>query len=294
MKVRVLGVPMDLGQSRRGVDMGPSAIRYAGLAARLSELGHEVADGGNIEVCVRDTLAAICSADLVTAIAQSCQLLYQEAKQTLARGDFPLFLGGDHSLAIGTIGGVSHAGPCGVIWVDAHGDINTPESSPSGNVHGMPLAALLGQGFGQLVDLGRPGPKLTPAAIVLIGLRDLDPGEQQRLKQSGIQAFTMRDIDEQGMGRVARQTLDHLSGYPRIHLSLDMDGLDPSEAPGVGTPVRGGISYREGHLLMETLADSGAVASADIVEINPILDIQNRTAEMAVGLAASLLGQRIL
>jgi arginase len=291
--VHILGIPMDLGQSRRGVDMGPSAVRYAGLQGRLERLGHTVRDKGNVPVPNPEEAIVEGKARRLQAVATVCQRVYDIACKHVA-GDFTIFLGGDHSISIGSIAAAAQKGPVGVIWVDAHGDYNTPETSPSGNIHGMPLAALVGEGAGPLVELGSPGAKIQPSQIVQIGVRDLDTRERERLAQSGVSVFTMRHVDEMGMASVARQALDHLRHLPHIHISLDMDSLDPSEAPGVGTPVPGGLTYREAHLLMEILSDSGRVESLDIVEINTILDERNRTAELAVGLAASLLGQRIL
>lgn len=292
--VRVIGVPMDLGQSRRGVDLGPGAVRYAGLDARLRQLGHPLEDIGNLSVPVRDALDASGGLQFLPAVRDVCAVLYDEARRAMEEDRLPIFLGGDHSIALGSIGGITHGGRCGVIWVDAHGDFNIPETSPSGNIHGMPLAALTGRGAPELVDLGRPGPKLPPEDVVLIGLRDIDHEEGRLIRESGITAYTMRDLDERGIGAIAREALLKLGHLDRIHVSLDLDGLDPREAPGVGTPVPGGITYREAHLLMEILADSGRVASLDLVEINPILDARNQTADLAVELAASLLGQNIL
>lgn len=292
--VRVIGVPMDLGQSRRGVDLGPGAVRYAGLDARLRQLGHPLEDIGNLSVPVRDALDASGGLQFLPAVRDVCAVLYDEARKALEEDRLPIFLGGDHSIALGSIGGITHGGRCGVIWVDAHGDFNIPGTSPSGNIHGMPLAALTGRGAPELVNLGRPGPKLPPEDVVLIGLRDIDHEEGRLIRESGITAYTMRDLDERGIGAIAREALLKLGHLDRIHVSLDLDGLDPREAPGVGTPVPGGITYREAHLLMEILADSGRVASLDLVEINPILDARNQTADLAVELAASLLGQNIL
>lgn len=292
--IRIIGVPMDLGQSRRGVDMGPSAVRYAGLQARLERLGHTVHDQGNISVPNPEEDIVVGKTKRIKAVAAACQNIYEMACQYIAHGDFDIFLGGDHSLSIGTIAAAAQKEPVGVIWVDAHGDYNTPETSPSGNIHGMPLASLVGEGPEPLVNIGFPGAKIHATQIVQIGIRDLDTGEKERLAHSGVSVYTMRHVDELGMAAIARQALDRLRHLPRIHVSLDMDSLDPDEAPGVGTPVPGGLSYREAHLLMEILSDSGRVQSMDIVEINPILDQRNRTAELAVELAASLLGQRIL
>jgi len=292
--IRIIGVPMDLGQAHRGVDLGPGAIRYAGLSARLKSLGYEIHDTGNLEVPVRDSLPDGPERKFLPSIQRICEETYQAGKKAVAEGFIPVFLGGDHSISIGTIGGVTHNEPTGVLWIDAHGDFNTPESSRSGNIHGMPLATLLGKGFPELVEVGRPGAKLAADDVVMIGIRDLDSEERQQLSQSGITVYTMRDIDERGMGVVTREALGTLAHRKRIHVSLDVDGLDPHEAPGVGTPSSGGLTYREAQLLMEILADSRKVTSADIVEINPILDHANSTAKMAVDLAASLFGKSIL
>jgi arginase len=293
-KIQIIGVPMDLGQSRRGVDMGPSALRYAGLDARLRRLGFQLDDQGNIDIPDRETLPPEGGLAYVPAVAQACEAMYQAGQQAVAAGCLPLFIGGDHSIALGTIGGVTHHRPCGVLWIDAHGDFNTPETSPSGNLHGMPLAALLGLGAPELVHLGRPGPKLEPSQVILIGVRDLDPGERELIKKQRIGVYTMRDIDEKGMAQVAREALARLNHLSCLHISLDMDCLDPTTAPGVGTPVPGGLTYREAHLLMEIIADNARVGSIDIVEINPILDRQNETGRIALELLASLLGQSIL
>ncbi|MEA3545064.1 MAG: arginase [Thermodesulfobacteriota bacterium] len=291
--IRVIGVPIDLGQNRRGVDMGPSAIRYAGLSARLKSLGYQLHDEGNLYVPVRDSLADQCSCDFLGAVQQVCQAAYDAAVQAVVAGEIPLFLGGDHSLSIGTIGGVTSQEPVGVIWVDAHGDSNSPKTSPSGNIHGMPVATLLGDGYPELVNIGRPGAKILGKDVVMIGIRDLDSAERDWLKQSGVRVYTMRDLDERGMGTVTREALEYLGDHKRIHVSIDMDALDPNIAPGVGTPSPGGLSCREAQLLMEIIADSKKLASVDIAEINPILDHENRTAEMAVELAVSLFGKSI-
>lgn len=302
-QVVVLGVPMDLGQQRRGVDMGPSAVRYAGLFDQLVRLGHVVEDAGNIAVPVRDQAAVRAHYRTeeqhggmrhLPEVYDACRLIYEAAKLWASQPEIAIFLGGDHAIALGTVSGLTAGGPCGLIWVDAHGDFNTPETSPSGNLHGMPVAALLGYGHPDLVNLGHPGPKLRPEDVVMIGVRDLDAQERVALARSGVTVYTMRDVDELGMPTVIRRALSHLSHHTCLHLSLDMDALDPSEAPGVGTPVPGGLTYREAHLLMETVAESGKLVSLDVVEINPILDEGNRTAELAVALIGSLLGQRIL
>jgi arginase len=292
--VRVIGAPMDLGQNRRGVDMGPSAVRYAGLKARLEGLGYEVHDQGNVAVPNPEEEVVVGQDRRLRAVAGACQRIYEMSKASLAAGDFALFLGGDHSMSIGTVAAAAEEGPIGLIWVDAHGDFNTPQSSPSGNIHGMPVATLTGEGPEPLLAVGSCRVKVEPAHIVMVGIRDLDLLERERLRQSDITVYTMRHVDELGMAAVARQTLSRLRQVKRIHVSLDMDGLDPDEAPGVGTPVPGGISYREAHLLMEILSDSHRVGSMDVVEVNPILDKRNRTAELAVELIASLLGQKIM
>ncbi len=294
--IRVFGVPMDLGQRRRGVDMGPSALRYAGLDSRLRALGYRVNDSGDIPVPLPENEPPDDSrARHLQSIAGVCQAVCAAARQALEQHEHAVFLGGDHSVSIGTVSAMDiHGAEVGVVWVDAHGDFNTPEITPSGNVHGMALAALLGRGAPELTNIGRPGPKLRASEAVLLGARDLDPLEREALREAGVLVITMRDIDEMGMAAAARQALKRLDGLERLHISLDMDVLDPGEAPGVGTPVPGGLSYREAHLLMEILADSQKVGSLDIVEVNPILDERNRTARLGVELAASLFGQRIL
>ncbi len=292
--IRVIGVPMDLGQSRRGVDMGPSAIRHAGLHERLRSLGYATEDAGNVDIPERATLATHPERSFMSAVVNGCSAAYDAGAQAIVDERFPIFLGGDHSMAAGTVGGVSAAGPVGLLWIDAHADANTPETSPTGNIHGMPLAALLGLGAPALVNLGHAGPKIPFARVALIGLRDVDPGERALLRAHGVAAFTMTDVDEYGAGEVARRALGHLDGVGRLHVSLDMDVVDPLEAPGVGTPVPGGLTYREAHLVMEVISRDGRVRSADLVEVNPILDEHNRTAEMAVELIASLLGKSIL
>jgi arginase len=290
----IIGVPMDLGQSRRGVDMGPSAIRYAGLDRRLRRLGCTIRDCGNIEIPVRDTLPEQGGMAYLPAVVGACEAIYKAGTETIAAGDIPLFLGGDHSIAAATYGASSHHERTGLIWIDAHGDFNTPDSSPTGNLHGMPLAALVGRGSPELVHVGRPGPKVDPADVVLIGVRDLDAEEKVALKGSGITVYTMREIDKRGIGPVTEELVERLRHLSRVHVSLDMDSLDPREAPGVGTPETGGLNYREAHLLMEVIAESLEVGSLDVVEINPILDERNRTAELAIELILSGLGMTIL
>jgi arginase len=292
--IRIIGVPMDLGQNRRGVDMGPSAVRYAGLQARLAGLGYDVHDEGNISVPNPEEKAVEGQTKQLQAVTAVCQTIYQRARECVKRNDFTIFLGGDHSISIGTVAAAAKNEPIGVIWVDAHGDYNTPDTSPTGNIHGMPVAVLVGDGPIELVNIGYEGVKIQPSQLVQIGIRSLDTSEKNRLAHSGASIYTMRHLDEMGMAAVARRALERLRHLSHIHVSLDMDSLDPGAAPGVGTPVPGGLTYREAHLLMEILGDSGRVRSMDIVEINPILDDKNKTAELAVELAASLLGQRIM
>ncbi len=299
--VHIIGIPMDFGQSRRGVDMGPSAIRYAGLQQHLARLGYRIHDCGNLEVMQIEQVERpfhedemIGRAHHLPLVAEVCRRTFEMAAQCVAPGDRAIFLGGDHSLSIGTVSAVARQEAAGVIWIDAHGDINTPHTTPSGNIHGMVVAALLGDGPQALVGIGGEGPTLQPPQVAYIGLRDLDPPERERLAQGESPIYTMRAIDEQGIAHIAARVVEHFAGYRHLHVSLDMDSLDPSFAPGVGTPVPGGLSYREAHLLMEILADSGKVRTLDIVEVNPILDHRNQTAGIAVELAASLFGQRIV
>jgi len=292
--VRIVGIPIDLGQQHRGVDIGPVAIRYAGLAGALRNLGYRTEDLGNIDVPGHYTLVGTSYTERLPLIRAACETTYALARDAVRDRTVPIFLGGDHSAAIGSIGGVTHDEACGVVWIDAHGDFNTPETSLSCNIHGMALAILLGRGPHELIDVGRPGAKLDGGQVVLIGVRDLDRREREQLRESGCTIFTMRDIDEIGMHEVLQKTMDSLSRFEKIHISLDMDGMDTNEAPGVGTPVPGGLTYREAQLLMETICDTGRLCSLDIMETNPILDISNRTAQTAVSLASSLFGKRIL
>lgn len=292
--IRIIGVPIDLGQSKRGVDMGPAALRYAGLAEKLTALGHRVVDGGNIAVALREAIPEQREQHYLAAVADTCQAVCAAARQAVAVGVAPLFLGGDHTLAIGSIAGITAQEPAGLLWIDAHGDFNTPLTSPSGNIHGMTLAVLLGDGYPALVEVSATGPTLAPQDVVMVGVRDLDAQERQRLRESGVTVYTMRDIDERGIGAVTREALERLEHRERLHVSLDMDSLDPQAAPGVGTPSPGGLSWREAQLLMELVADTERCTSLDIVEINPVLDRHNATARLAVELAASLFGQRIL
>ncbi len=300
-KIRVIGVPLDLGQSRRGVDMGPSAVRVAGLEARLEELGHIVEDGGNIAVAIPEQKKeGDPHAKYLKEITATCTKEAELVVKTLEAGIVPLVLGGDHSVGAGTVSGVAEFyrrqnKKIGLIWIDAHTDINTPESSPSGNVHGMPLAAIMGIGPPDLANLFNFSPKVSPDNCVLVGVRDIDAIERENVRRSSIHVFTMRDIDERGMRNVmesaVRMAADGAAGY---HISLDMDWIDPEDAPGVGTPVRGGATYREAHLAMEIIADHGKMLSFEIVEVNPVIDEHNRTADLAVELALSAFGKKIL
>lgn len=293
MKIGILGIPMDLGAGRRGVDMGPSAIRYAQLAEILRGLGHEVTDHGNVNVSLVETMDRSSNGPhYLEPIRQACQEA-AERLQALPRDVFPICIGGDHSMSMGTVAGVTQDERIGLVWVDAHTDFNTPETSPTGNVHGMPVAHLVGLGDPGLINIGGAGPKIRPEDIVMIGIRSVDHGERELLRSRGATIFTMKEIDTLGMAQVAARTLEKLHGVSRIHVSFDADSLDPSIAPGVGTPVSGGLSYREAHLLMELFADSGKVKSLDLVEVNPVLDERNTTAQIMVEMAASLLGKRI-
>lgn len=300
-RIRVIGVPQDLGAGRRGVDMGPSALRIARLNSRILDLGYELVDMGDIGVTIPETHdAGDPRLRYLTQIVEVCQKLSGQVGQVMKEAAFPLVLGGDHSVAIGTIAGVSahyhhRRERLGVIWVDAHSDMNTPETTPSGNIHGMPLAVSLGYGASVLTGLGGFQPKVRPEDTVLIGVRSIDETEKALVRESGITVFTMRDIDERGMWTVIREAI-HIATRKTagLHLSFDVDSLDPNLAPGVGTPVSGGFSYREAHLLMESIADAGCLTSLEVVEINPIIDSANISAEVAVGLLMSALGKRIL
>lgn len=274
--------------------MGPSAIRYAGLDQRLRRLGCRVRDRGNLDTPVRDALPGEGGLAYLPAVRDAAKRVHQVGIAAFEAAETPIFLGGDHSIALGTVGAAAENRALGVLWIDAHGDFNTPETSPTGNLHGMPLAALTGRGLPELVEVVGPGPTLADADAAILGVRSLDPGERDLLRASGVGVFTMREVDEAGIGRIAHQALERLDHCTALHVSLDMDSLDPSQAPGVGTPVPGGFTYREAHLLMEIIASSGKVTSIDVVEINPILDHSNRTAQIAVELVASLLGESIL
>ncbi len=299
--VSIIGAPLDLGAGHRGVDAGPSALRIAGLVPAIREMGYPVADEGNIHVQIPEALPeGESNAKFLEEVAQACEHQRLKVYEALKKGNFPLVLGGDHSIAIGTIAAMSayyreHDQEIGVIWVDAHADMNTPDTTHSGNIHGMPLAVGLGMGASELVNLGGFAPKLNPEHVVLIGIRDLDLEEKKLVKESGVKAYTMTDIDELGMSTVIRQAIEIAgAGTAGIHLSFDFDGLDPDVAPGVGTPVRGGIRYREAHLLMEKLALTRRLIGIEMVELNPILDVRNKTAELGVELIQSAFGKRIL
>lgn len=300
-RVGFLGVPMDLGGGRRGVDMGPSAIRIAGLRAKIQELGHEFEDLGNVPVLRSDTKEPKDQkAKYLDSIANCCRRLKGRVERLVEEGGFPLVVGGDHSIACGTVAGLSNVyarkkKKIGLIWFDAHADMNTPETSPTGNVHGMPLASIMGYGPDALTRLGERFPMVEPDKAVLIGARDVDPGERALAKECGITVYSMRELDILGMDRVMKEALSIVTrGTAGFHLSFDMDGLDPYEAPGVGTPVTGGVTQREGHLLLEHAAESGKLLGLEFTEINPILDERNRTAQMAVALVLSGLGKRIV
>src|SRR2546423_39851 len=296
MRIRVIGVPMDLGADRRGVDIGASAIRYAGLNDRLHMLGYSVHDIGNLVVPQPESYpSGNLKVKYLEPIVQVCNELANIVTNSLQENEFPLIVGGDHSIALGSITGVARVRKnIGVIWIDAHGDFNTDETSPSGNVHGMILAALAGIGHRDLANVCGWSPKIHAETIVIVGARDIDPSEREGLHANAIHVFTMTDIDQRSIFVVIRDGLTiaglHNNG---IHLSLDMDALDPKEAPGVGTPVRGGLTYREAHLAMEMIASMGNLVSMDVVEVNPILDRENATASLAVELVLSALGKKI-
>jgi arginase len=300
-KIRVIGVPLDLGQSRRGVDMGPSAVRVAGLEARLEALGHVVEDAGNIAVAMPEQKKEGDShAKYLKEITATCTKHAELVLKTLEAGKIPIVLGGDHSVAAGTVSGVAEFyrkqnQRIGLIWIDAHADINTPDSSPSGNVHGMPLAAIMGLGPPELANIFSFHPKVNPENCVLVGVRDVDTIEKENIRKAGVEVFTMRDIDERGMRAVMEEALRMASrGTAGYHVSLDMDWIDPEDAPGVGTPVWGGATYREAHLAMEIIADHSRMLSFEIVEVNPVIDEHNQTADLAVELTLSAFGKKIL
>jgi arginase len=295
-KVTIIGAALDLGQGRRGVDMGPSAMRAAGLEERLRSLGYEVRDCGNV-ASPEPEVAAVQDerARFLPEIKETCERVAGLVAEARRAGEIPLVLGGDHSIALGTLGGLASAnGAGGVLWIDAHSDVNTPETSPSGNVHGMPLAAALGLGGPLFESDAWPLPAVDRRRVALIGTRELDDGERRLLREADVRVFTMTELDRIGIERAVREALDRVSGPGFVHVSLDMDALDPDVAPGVGTPVRGGLTYREAHLALELVAESGLAGSLEVVEVNPILDRQNTTALTAVELVASALGKKIL
>ncbi|QNF29113.1 arginase [Metabacillus sp. FJAT-53654] len=296
--ISIIGVPMDLGQSRRGVDMGPSAIRYAGVVERLEKLDYEIHDKGDIEIGRPGKEEEVSEGNLkyLKAVSKASEELASAVNKVIESNSFPLIFGGDHSIAIGTLAGVSkHYKNLGVIWYDAHGDLNTSETSPSGNIHGMPLAVSIGVGHSALTNIADYTPKVKPENIVIIGARSLDEGEKELIREKGIKVYTMHEIDRLGMTKVMEESVAYLKDKTDgVHLSLDLDGLDPGDAPGVGTPVLGGISYRESHLAMEILEESKLITSAEFVEVNPILDERNKTATVAVALMGSLFGEKLL
>lgn len=301
MTIHVLGVPMDLGSGRRGVDMGPSAIRIAGLHERLRELGNRVVDEGDLDIKnMEEIRVGEMKARYLKEITRASKILSKKVEKIMAHGHFPLILGGDHSVAIGSISGIAafcrrKRRKLGLLWVDAHGDINTPSTSPSGNIHGMPLAAVLGLGPKDLTQIAGSHPKVDPANVALVGIRSLDEGEKKHLKQTGVHVFTMSDIDKQGIHRVMKKALARVGdGTDHVHVSFDLDAVDPTVAPGVGTPVKGGLDYREAHLIMEFVCESRIMTSLEIVEVNPILDEKNSSADFAVELVQSAFGKRIL
>ena len=295
-RVAIIGAALDLGAGRRGVDMGPSAIRYAGLEERLRSFGCDCVDRGNVETAVLEATPEHDErARYLPEIEAACGRVAQLVADAVGESYLPLVLGGDHSIAMGTLSGMARAaGTGGVLWIDAHGDLNTPADSPSGNVHGMPLAAALGDAGELFAADGWAFPAVDPARVALVGVRSLDDGERERIRRLGLKVFTMSEIDRIGIERAMREALVHVAGPGFVHVSLDMDALDPEYAPGVGTPVRGGLSYREAHLALELVAESEVASSLEVVEVNPILDRQNETGALAVELVASALGKTIL
>lgn len=299
--LRVVGVPMDLGAGRRGVDMGPSAIRIAGVGESLRQLGYIVEDDGDVAVPAPETRAhGDEKARYLEPIYHVCNRLRLRVRRALEHGETPVVLGGDHSIAIGTVSGVAEYfhekhETIGLIWVDAHGDMNTPETSPSGNIHGMPLATVLGFGHPRLVEMGGFSPKVAKDNVCLVGIRDLDDNERKIIRESGIHAYTMRDVDERGMRSIMEEVIGIVSnGTAGFHMSFDLDGMDPRDVPGTGTPVKGGLDWREANLLMEMVSDTGNMCSLEVTELNPILDIQNQSGEVAVDVICSAFGKRIL
>lgn len=300
-KVKIIGVPMDLGAGRRGVDMGPSAIRVAGINQAIAFQGFEVADAGNVHVHPPEAMTqANPRARYLKEISEASEELAQMVEAALSEDAIPVVLGGDHSIAVGSVAGVSsyyqkQGQKIGVVWLDAHSDVNTPESTPSGNIHGMPLAALLGRGASELTNIAGFAPKVLPENVVIIGARSVDPPERELLKELNIRVVTMSELDERGMATVMREAVEiATNGTAGFHLTMDMDFIDPFYAPGVGTPERGGATYRESHLAMEKLADSGKVLSVEITEVNPLFDTSNQTATLAVELILSALGKKII
>ena len=299
--VRLIGFPMDLGAGRRGVDMGPSALRIADIGPKLVSVGYEVIDEGDIPVRAQEVQTIEDnSLKYLPEITKACQHLSDKVESVLDNGDFPLILGGDHSMSIGSIAGISaHCKKTGkrlgVLWIDAHSDINIPATSPTGNIHGMPVAVSLGLGAKELTSIGGDFKKLLPENIVYIGLRSVDDGEKNFIKELGITAYTMFDIDKHGIFTIVQETLDKMrESVDHLHISFDLDSVDPTIAQGVGTPVQGGLSYRETHLLMEMIAESGLISSFEVAEVNPILDNMNTSAVFAAGAVASCMGKRIL
>jgi len=299
--VRLVGVPMDFGVGRRGVDMGFSAIRIAGVSQGLRNLGFHVEDDGDVGVPAPETRdPGSTNARYLEPIYHVCNRLRLRVRRSLDQGEIPIVLGGDHSIAIGTVSGVaehfrSKNEKIGLIWVDAHADMNTPESSPSGNIHGMPLATVLGLGHARLVEMGGFWPKVAPKNVCLIGIRDIDNHEREIVKRSGIHAYTMRDVDERGMRAIMQESIGFANdGTAGFHVSFDLDGMDPRDVPGTGTPVKGGISWREANLLMEMVSDTGRMTSLEVTELNPVLDVKNQSGEVAVDVILSAFGKRIL
>jgi arginase len=300
-KVKIIGVPMDLGAGRRGVDMGPSAIRIAGLNQAIARLGYEVVDAGNVHVHPPEAVQRLDPrAHYLPEIAAACQEVAKMVEAALEEGYLPVIIGGDHSIAIGSVSGLSsfyrkRGQKVGIVWLDAHTDVNTPETSPSGNIHGMPLAALLGYGPRELTHLAGFAPKVLPEHTTIIGARSVDPGERELIRSLGIRVFTMSELDERGMAEVIQEAISIASrNTAGFHVTMDMDFIDPYYAPGVGTPERGGATYRESHLAMEKLADSGRVLSVEITEVNPLFDTANQTGQLAAELILSALGKRIM
>jgi arginase len=293
--VAIIGAALDLGAGRRGVDMGPSAIRYAGLNERLERAAIAVEDRGNVESALAETQATGSEhARFLAQILETCRRIADEVERTRDDGLKPLVLGGDHSIAIGTLSGLAAGGPGGVLWLDAHGDLNTPETTPTGNVHGMPLAAALGLCGASFAGNGLRLPAVDPTRVALVGVRSLDPGEREVVRKLGIAVYTISDLDRRGIEPVVEEALKRVSGGAFVHVSIDLDVVDPEVAPGVGDPVRGGLSYREAHLALELVAEAGVLDSLELVEVNPIRDHENATAKVAVELAASALGVKIL